>query len=207
MQSMKWLAPAHRALAFDRRARVLSERLVSISPPNSKILDIGCGDGSIDRLMLAKRPDLTIEGIDVMVRDRTRIPVKAFDGRTINLADGTFDYCMLVDVLHHTTHPQALLAEALRISRRGLIVKDHLADGFLSRPTLRLMDWVGNAPHGVALPYNYLDKAQWISAFDSLGLRSAAWLERLRIYPLPLTFLFDRKLHFLARLEKGEHDA
>ena len=42
------------------------------------------------------------------------------------------------------------------MAKHGLVIKDHTVTGLLARPTLRLMDVVGNAPHGVALTYNYL---------------------------------------------------
>jgi hypothetical protein len=68
-------------------------------------------------------------------------------------------------------------------------------------PTLRLMDWVGNAHHGVVLPYNYWPEKHWRAAFDHIGLRVGQWQPRLAIYPWPFTVLFDRGLHFVASLD------
>ncbi len=50
--------------------------------------------------------------------------------------------------------PARLLAEAKRVSRGGIVIKDHFREGVLADATLRFMDWVGNAQHGVVLPYN-----------------------------------------------------
>jgi len=47
------------------------------------MLDVGCGDGLLAHLMTQKRPDLDLRGIDVLVRDRTHIPVDKFDGQVI----------------------------------------------------------------------------------------------------------------------------
>jgi hypothetical protein len=63
------------------------------------------------------------------------------------------------------------------------------------------MDWVGNAPHGVALPYNYWQEDQWKSEFKKLRLTLAEWKSDLGLYPVPFCWLFDRQLHFIARLE------
>ena len=63
---------------------------------------------------------------------------------------------------HHARAPESLIAEAARVARKAVIVKDHLAESPLDRLTLRMMDWVGNAPHGVALPpYNYASRETW----------------------------------------------
>jgi hypothetical protein len=64
------------------------------------------------------------------------------------------------------------------------------------------MDWLGNAHHGVALPYNYWTKAQWYGAFSRLGLRVTDIENSLGLYPAPASWLFDRGLHFVARLER-----
>jgi SAM-dependent methyltransferase len=164
---------------------------------------VGCGDGRIDRLIAQQRPDVCIEGIDVLVRPGAQIPVRPFDGATIPYPDASFDATMLVDVLHHTAAPLRLLREAVRVSKITLI-KDHLRQGFLAGATLRFMDWVGNAHHGVALPYNYWTRKQWAAAFDELGLKASEINESLGLYPVPASWLFDRGLHFVGRLERSD---
>ena len=57
---MKLLAELHGALVFDRRTRVLSERLAALLPADAKVLDVGCGSGLIDRLIAERRQDVTI---------------------------------------------------------------------------------------------------------------------------------------------------
>ena len=37
------------------------------------------------------------------------------------------------------------------------------------------MDYVGNAHHGVVLPYNYWPRRRWHDAFRDLGLTVRAW--------------------------------
>jgi hypothetical protein len=62
------------------------------------------------------------------------------------------------------------------------------------------MDRIGNARHGVRLPYNYLTRRQWDDAFARAGMRVDAWVPALGLYPAPASWLFDRGLHFAARL-------
>jgi len=165
------------------------------------VLDIGCGDGSISKRILQTRPDLTITGIDVLLRDETQIPVTLYDGEKIPFADKSFDAVIFIDVLHHTDNPDLLLREAKRVSKQAIILKDHTRDGLLAGPTLRFMDWIGNAAHGVNLPYNYLSERQWRSSCESLELRVTHWSGHVGLYPWPASILFDRGLHFIARLE------
>lgn len=192
----------HGRLVFERRVRVLAGHLAPLLPANASVLDIGCGDGRVARAILDRRPDVRIEGLDVLLRPQTFIPVTAFDGQRIPAADSQYEAAMFVDVLHHTRDPLVLLREAVRVTRRGLLIKDHCLDGWLAGPTLRFMDWVGNARHGVALPYNYWAWAQWQKAWAELGLRPAICLRHLGLYPPPASWLFDRSLHFIAWLEK-----
>jgi ubiquinone/menaquinone biosynthesis C-methylase UbiE len=180
--------------------QLLAERLASVIPARGTVLDVGCGDGGVARTLMDQRPDLELTGIDVLVRPHTLVPVTEFDGRVIPYPDESFDDVTFVDVLHHTDDPAVLLAEASRVARRGVVLKDHLVAGVGAKPTLRAMDWVGNAHHGVALPYNYWTEDQWRRCFDALGLRVEVWRTDLALYPKPAHWLFDRELHVLCRL-------
>lgn len=193
---MSVIGTLHSRFVFGRRSRVLASHLGRFIPPGARVLDVGCGDGLIDRLIM-NETGVTIEGIDTLVRPRTHIPVQVFDGKTIPHPDLSFDTVMFVDVLHHTENPADLLAEAARVGR-SVLIKDHLRKGFLARPTLRLMDWVGNAHHGVALSYNYLSWAEWNEAFKTANLRVRQIEKQLDLYPTPFSWVFDRNLHFIA---------
>lgn len=193
----------HGKFVFSRRVRTLANYLAALIPSGARVLDVGCGDGTVARLIAEKLPAISIEGIDVLVRPNTCIPVRPFDGVTIPFPGDSFDVAMLVDVLHHTGDPLVLLREAARVAKTVLI-KDHFRQGFLAGPTLRLMDWVGNASHGVALPYNYWTKAQWNVALDEAGLRAARMELKLGLYPPPASWLFDRGLHFIAKGERSD---
>jgi SAM-dependent methyltransferase len=204
---MTLLREAHGSLVFNRRVDVLARALASEIPPNSHVLDVGCGSGDIAARVMELRPDVRIEGVDVLVRGATRIPVSEYDGRTLPHADKAFDVAMMVDVLHHTDDPEAVMAEAQRVARKGVLIKDHFKDGLLAGPTLRFMDWVGNAPHGVRLPYNYLTKTEWHSIWSRLQMKPTAIRSRLHIYPWPFSWFFDRGLHFVTLLDTAPRPA
>lgn len=193
----------HDRLVLKRRAEVLARLVAERLPPGARALDVGCGDGLIAARVMELRPDVTIEGVDVLVRPDARIPVRPFDGATLPFADASWDAAMLVDVLHHTDDPAAALAEVARVAPGAVVLKDHTLNGPLAGPTLRLMDYVGNARHGVRLPYNYWPRARWHQAFADLGLRVESWTAELGLYPPPLSWAFGRSLHFVARLSRA----
>jgi SAM-dependent methyltransferase len=184
-----------------RRVRSLAAAIAPVLPPSARVLDIGCGDGLLDVALLKTRPDVRIEGVDVLVRADTPIPVRQFDGRKLPFADGEFDVAMAVDVFHHAEDPEALMGEMKRVSRRLLVIKDHLAHGVASRLLLRAMDWVGNSSHGVRLPYNYWSEAEWRAAWRRAGVRPRSIIRKLHLYPFPVSAVCDANLHLLATLE------
>ncbi len=124
----------HDRLVYGRRTRLLAEKLSVHLPRDAPVLDVGCGDGKVDSLITRLRPDVAIQGIDVLVRPQTCIPVIRLDGATIPHPDASFDVVMFVDVLHHCQDPAQLLARAKRVTRSSVLIKDHTREGLLAYP-------------------------------------------------------------------------
>jgi SAM-dependent methyltransferase len=183
--------------------RTLAQLLAANIPENSSVLDIGCGDGTIGSLIQSAVPSAQIRGIEIAERPACRIPCRSFDGVHIPLPDATVDVSMFVDVLHHTHNIHEVLGEAVRVSRRFLLIKDHLSESPVDYYTLKLMDWIGNRPHGVVLPNNYQSRSQWDAYFAGAGLNLRAWQGQIPLYPFPFKGIFGRTLHFVALLEKN----
>lgn len=198
---MKLSERIHDKHVHKRRVRVLARHLAELIPQRSRVLDVGCGDGLLAYLIMQKRPDVEIKGIDVLVRNETHIPVDGFDGNRIPYGDASLDVVMFVDLLHHTEDPMILLREGVRTARKAIVIKDHTLNGLLAGPTLRYMDWVGNARHGVELAYNYWPGQKWFKVCETMGLKIGVWKADLELYPWPVDWVFGRSLHFIARLD------
>mgnify|MGYP001815387926 FL=1 len=190
----------HSQLVLGRRLRVLSEQTLKLLPESGTVLDVGCGNGVISRLIMDSRPQLSIQGIDVLKRPSCAIPMDIYDGDHFPFEDNSIDTVMFMDVLHHTDDAMSLLKEAARVSRQSIVIKDHLCDSAIAIRILAFMDWIGNRSHGVRLPYNYWSTEQWQQAWAQLGVEPDAWVTDIGLYPWFAKPLFENDLHFLARI-------
>jgi SAM-dependent methyltransferase len=200
---MSILGETHQNLVYPARISHLAGHIAAALPPNARVLDVGCGDGLLAFHISKLRPDVAIAGIDVLIRSKTFIPVTQFDGTAIPHGEGSFDAVTFVDVLHHCVDPTILLREASRVTRNSIIIKDHTRNGPFAATRLRFMDWVGNARHGVVLPYNYWSKQRWRAELQNLGLVVESWQADLHLYPWWGNWMFGSSLHFIASLSRG----
>lgn len=196
------IGKTHATLVQNRRTMALATALVPLVPAGSSVIDVGCGDGSLGALLADYTRLSEIQGYEIAPRNETHIPVHTFDGHTLPLADGSIDVVLMVDVLHHTEDPMVLLGEGARVARHAVLLKDHRLSRPLAAPVLRFMDWVGNRPHDVVLPYNYWSMARWRRAWSELDLVVDHLQTRLGLYPWPTSWLFESGLHFLAKLKR-----
>jgi SAM-dependent methyltransferase len=197
---VRLIGKVHGKLVHHRRVAVLAERLAAMLPACTKLLDVGCGDGTISALVSQKVSGLAVTGVEFAPRASCVIPCTGFDGAHLPFPDKSFDGCMFVDVLHHSRDPLTILRDAARVCRSFILIKDHLAENALDHWTLRLMDWVGNKPHGVVLPFAYLSGKQWEKLYNEVGLTERKVDRAVPLYPAPFSFIFGRKLHFVSLL-------
>lgn len=198
----RWVAMQE---ALDAQLEAYGARAADAAAVGSgdRVLDVGCGFGALGRAIMddpACPPGVTVQGLERVVREGTRIPVTGYDGAAMPYDDGAFDVVILADVLHHEADPERLLAESARVARRRLVVKDHVLEGFLARPRVCFIDWAANAPYGVPCRYEYNTLAGWRALLQRHGLALEHEQTSMRLYPPLLNLLFGRRLHYLAVL-------
>lgn len=198
----KLLEMVHSSVVLNRRARVLRDAICSVLPRGTRLegVDIGCGNGILGLSIQQARPEIKMVGVDVHLWPKTVIPVTKYDGTRLPFEDKSVDFAILSDVLHHCESPRAVLKEAARISRKFVVIKDHISENAFDHYTLKFMDWFGNKGYGVALPYKYFSNDEWQTIFSELGLKPEVTNTKLNLYPAPFNLLFDRKLHFVTRV-------
>lgn len=195
----------HRTISVPRVHRIaaslaglIEER---IAGPIDSVLDVGCGDGALGAL-LAERLGCDVCGVDVLLPEQgSRIEALRYDGSTLPFEDDRFDVVLLSDVLHHAGDPLALLRECLRVTRRGVALKDHIRFGPLSHGILWLMDVTGNAGSGIDVTAKYLSWPEWFTLLDRADARMSAVDWPLTIHDLPWRTVTRSELQFAAMVE------
>lgn len=157
-------------LIFPNRRRWLADILTPHVGNALTVLDVGSSIGMLAREM-QDRTGASFTGVDIHLFAETSIPVVLYDGRKLPFDDRSFDLVTMVDVLHHTEDPAALLAETRRVSRDRVLIKDHYYESRLDERLLRISDYLGNKPYGIPLPYTFLSLEEWHTMVQDLGLQ------------------------------------
>ncbi|HAW60159.1 MAG TPA: hypothetical protein DCW86_01645 [Actinobacteria bacterium] len=108
--------------------RLEFETILEWVRPGSRVLDLGCGDGSLGSRLI-KEKDCLVWGVDVsglavdLAKKKGVVArVGDLDHEELPFEDGFFDHVILCDVLEHVFFPKKVLEEAKRLTRDGLIV-------------------------------------------------------------------------------------
>jgi ubiquinone/menaquinone biosynthesis C-methylase UbiE len=106
---------------------------------SGRLLDIGCGPGSIALKIARRSGSLLVTGVDrsdemVAVAQRaaatqglaSRASFLVADGNHLSFPDATFDFVLSNSVLHHLQDPVAVFNEMARLSKPGgvILVRD-----------------------------------------------------------------------------------
>lgn len=101
--------------------------IAEIIPPNSRILDLGCGDGSL-LAMLRKEKNVYGSGIEISQEKildcvSTGVPVVHGDLNQglLDLPDKSFDYVVLSQTLQAVDRPDQLLEEMMRVGKKVIV--------------------------------------------------------------------------------------
>ena len=175
-------------ILFPIRRRGLVSCLSGYLKDSKEVLDLGSSDGRLANEFLKIYPNIKFLGVDTHVLDKTYIPIMKYDGKNIPYPDNSFDCVMIIDVLHHDLNPEVILREAKRVSRKYVLIKDHYWDTKIDFQVLKFADYIGNAPYGVVLPYNYLKLSSWENLIKDVELK-----------------IVERKFFKFSKLEPAKH--
>lgn len=98
---------------------------------NERVLDVGCGTGSLAFTLAASPVPAEVHAVDVSpayiehARRRNRDPRLSFavgDACALAFADGRFDRTLSLLVLHFVPQPERAIAEMVRVTRPGGVV-------------------------------------------------------------------------------------
>jgi methionine biosynthesis protein MetW len=133
--------------------------ILDLVPPGTKVLDLGCGDGSLlaglvqSKGVIGRGIEISEEGVHACIAKGLTVLQGDIDEGLRDYPDGSFDYVILNQTIQAVKKPDVVLSEMLRVGDRGVVGIPNFA---FWRMRLYLM-FNGRMPKTEFLPYEWYD--------------------------------------------------
>ena len=192
-----------------RKARSRVDVISPLVPLSSELLlDFGCGNMYVDKLLSQLYPKLKIVGLDVIKHhdmDNSGFPnltFRLYEGHRIPFPDNHFDCSFAAAALHHTDDPEKYLRELVRVTKNchNIIILEATYTTFLGWLFLEFNDRVRNyfVKPELKGPLNFLSEDQWNRLFHDMSLQVKE-VKKVR----PFSILTNQTLYSVFKLETG----
>jgi methionine biosynthesis protein MetW len=120
--------------SLDNNLRPDLELICEWIKPDTRILDLGCGDGALLH-HLHKTRNVTGYGLEIDHENTLKCVVKGVQVIQTNLDEGiteffdenSFDYVVMTQTLQAIQHPEKLLKQMMRIGKEGIVTFPNMA--------------------------------------------------------------------------------
>ena len=153
------LGLANAAIAARNGERIDLEVVSDLVRPGARVLDLGCGDGTLLQL-LVERKQVVARGVEISDAGVRQCVARGLSVHQADLdeglgdyPDGSFDYVILSQTLQTVYRPQLVLREMLRVGRVGIVSFPNF--GYWRVRTQLLL--TGRMPKNDYLPYEWHD--------------------------------------------------
>jgi ArsR family transcriptional regulator len=160
---------------------------LTVSRPLGDLLDIGCGQGRVLKLLASRANRCVGVDIDSNVRRLARAELllagtpnttlRQGDMASLEFADGEFDTVILDDVLGNSKNPVVAMAEAKRVlsSDGQLLILSSVVDGGFDEQKKQIAAWAAAGGLRLALPRPVPNKnPSWLLAVATLAESNSA---------------------------------
>jgi methionine biosynthesis protein MetW len=127
--------------------------------PGARVLDIGCGDGQLLKLLEATRGvdgrgiEISQKGVNECVARGLSVIQGDADSDLVDFPDQAFDFVILSQTLQATHHPRVVVEQMIRIGRKAIIAFPNF--GFWR--VRAALAFRGTMPVTRNLPYSWYD--------------------------------------------------
>ena len=166
--------------------------MVSFLKSTDKIIDLGAGTGVYTQLL--KRKGFNVQPVDIKDYSYySDIGMCLYDGKHLPFKNNEFDVCLLRSVLHHSSHPEVVLKEAVRVSKK-LIIHENVITNIFQRYYTYLIDCIMNKE--LIEPHTNKTDREWLLLFKKLNL------DLLNVIDEKAFLFLQNKTYILKKYEK-----